>query len=165
MRRHSSHDPAGHTRDAALRKLTILNRCLIAGSVTLTGVLAELAAHAFPGRTVPTADTRHGTRRAGDGATSPRRTADPLRAPAQAPRAANTQASTTPSAEGSSSPAATTPSGESPASAEATQANESAATTQPEHEATPAQETAPAHETAPTPEPAQESAPVVSGGS
>ena len=42
------------TRDAALHRLRIVNRSLIAGSVALTGVLWALAANAFPGRTIKT---------------------------------------------------------------------------------------------------------------
>lgn len=142
MRLHHSSTPASGNRDAALRKLRILNRWLIAGSVTLTGVLAEVAAHAFPGRTVRTADTTGGARHAGAGATSPRHATQPLQAPAHAPQTASSQAPTMP------------------------QPTQEAAPTQettPAHEAAPAQE--PTHETAPAPEPAQEPAPVVSGGS
>lgn len=52
MRQHS-----GHARDAALRRLSRVNRWLIAGSVALTGVLTEVAAQAFPGRTLHTGST------------------------------------------------------------------------------------------------------------
>jgi outer membrane biosynthesis protein TonB len=175
MRRHPLRSPETGARDAALRRLRILNRWLIAGSVTLTGVLAEVAAHTFPGKTVRTADTRHDSRRPGAGAAVSKGTAAPLRAPVQAPQAVNTHTSTTPSAEGSSS-ATTTPTEESAAPAEATRpaettpTHEATATPQPTQEAqpaqeAPAQETAPTQETAPAPEPAEESTPVVSGGS
>jgi hypothetical protein len=145
MRRHPFSSSETGARDAALRKLRILNRCLIAGSITLTGVLAEVAANAFPGRTVRTAATRHPPPR------PPRRQlpsrADPLRAPAQPPQAVNTQTSATAPAHETTSPPETTPA----------------------QEATPAQESAPTSEPAgaasSTPEPAQEPAPVVSGGS
>ena len=40
------------SRDRALRRLSLSTRWLIAGSVTLTGALSEVAAHAFPGKTV-----------------------------------------------------------------------------------------------------------------
>src|ERR1700683_2535094 len=43
-----------HTRDAALRQLHRINRWLVAASVVLTGVCAEAAAHAFPGKTTKT---------------------------------------------------------------------------------------------------------------
>ncbi len=46
----SSHSTS--TRDAALRRLSLSTRWLIAGSVALTGALSEAAAHAFPGKTV-----------------------------------------------------------------------------------------------------------------
>ena len=46
MRNHTT-----HTRDAALHQLSRINRWLIAGSIVLTGVFAEVAAHAFPGKT------------------------------------------------------------------------------------------------------------------
>ena len=39
-----------HNRDGPLRRLTLINRWLIAGSVTLTGVLTDVAAHAFPSK-------------------------------------------------------------------------------------------------------------------
>ncbi len=45
MRNHTT-----HTRDAALRRLSHINRWLVAGSVVLTGVLADVAASAFPGK-------------------------------------------------------------------------------------------------------------------
>ena len=45
MRNHTT-----HTRDAALRRLSHVNRWLVAGSVVLTGVLADVAANAFPGK-------------------------------------------------------------------------------------------------------------------
>ncbi len=46
MRNHTT-----HTRDAALRRLGRINRWLVAGSILLTGVLADVAAQAFPGKT------------------------------------------------------------------------------------------------------------------
>ena len=54
MRLHST-----HTRDSSLRKLSVLNRWLIAGSVTLTGVLTDVAAHAFPGKKSTAPATEH----------------------------------------------------------------------------------------------------------
>ena len=45
-------NPNASSRDAALRRLTRVNRWLIAASVTLTGVLTEVAAQAFPGKTI-----------------------------------------------------------------------------------------------------------------
>ena len=46
MRNHTT-----HTRDAALLRLSRINRWLVAGSIVLTGVLADVAAQAFPGKT------------------------------------------------------------------------------------------------------------------
>jgi hypothetical protein len=53
-------------RDAALRRLRRANRWLIAGSVALSALLTDVAAQAFPGRTISrsahpssTAQTRH----------------------------------------------------------------------------------------------------------
>lgn len=46
MRNHTT-----HTRDAALLRLSRINRWLVAGSIVLTGVLADVAANAFPGKT------------------------------------------------------------------------------------------------------------------
>jgi len=49
------HKHSSHTRDAAVRRLTSANRWLIAGSVALTGILAEVAAQAFPGKKLASA--------------------------------------------------------------------------------------------------------------
>src|ERR1700735_954656 len=43
---------SSHARDAGLRKLALTKHWLLAGSVSLTGVLTAVAAHAFPGRTI-----------------------------------------------------------------------------------------------------------------
>jgi hypothetical protein len=137
-------------RDAALRKLSRINRWLIAGSFTLTAVLSEVAAQAFPGKTIPTPSAakkssgapgpRHGSdSSAGSSATSPGSLHPPARAPQAAPQSAPTQESA--------------PARQSPPAQESSP---------------PAKEPAPAQEPAPTnePAPAQESpAPVVSGGS
>ena len=48
-------DRPASARDAALLKLGRVNRWLIAGSVLLTGALSEVAAQAFPGKTVKAA--------------------------------------------------------------------------------------------------------------
>jgi hypothetical protein len=37
-------------RDSSLRKLSIINRWLLAASVTLTAILTDIAAHAFPSK-------------------------------------------------------------------------------------------------------------------
>jgi hypothetical protein len=67
-------DHGSQTRDAALRRLGRANRWLIAGSVTLTGVLAEVAAQAFPGKSVHSPATGQ-VRRLGLGEGARRRTA------------------------------------------------------------------------------------------
>ena len=46
----NAHTPA--TRDAALRRLARAKRWLLAGTAALTGVLAAVAAGAFPGKSV-----------------------------------------------------------------------------------------------------------------
>ena len=134
MRLHST-----HTRDSSLRKLSVINRWLIAASVTLTGVLTDVAAHAFPSKST------HSTTKAGKHNSAKAQTSTPshkLNPPAEAPQATT----------------------ESPASAESAPAEEAVpAEPAPEREVTPeaAPEGAPAQE-APVEEP---SAPVVSGGS
>jgi hypothetical protein len=153
-------DPDATVRDAALRKLTRINRWLIAGSFTLTAALSEVAAQAFPGKTIPTpsaAKKSSGAPRprhrsdssAGSSATSPGSLHPPARAPQAAPQSAPAPDSA--------------PARQSPPAKESSPAQESA----PAEKSAPAKEPAPAQEPAPTSEPpAQESpAPVVSGGS
>jgi outer membrane biosynthesis protein TonB len=48
MRAHDAHN--SRARDSSLRKLTKVNRWLLAASVALTGLFAEAATHAFPGK-------------------------------------------------------------------------------------------------------------------
>jgi hypothetical protein len=137
-----------YTRDAALRSLHRINRWLLAGSVVLTGALTDVAAHAFPGKTLKRGSTADGksaasrtTSGAGTSTGSSKSSTGALAPPAQAPQAT----------------------GESPApSQEATQTGESA----PARESTPAQ-TAPAPEASSEPAPETNSEPeaVVSGGS
>jgi hypothetical protein len=43
---------SSHAREAGLRRLVVLRRWIVAGSVALTGVLAAVAANAFPGKTI-----------------------------------------------------------------------------------------------------------------
>lgn len=143
MRLHST-----HTRDSSLRKLSVMNRWLIAGSVTLTGVLTDVAAHAFPSKSTHSTPktgsrgSKHHSARADSAKPSPQ-----LSPPAEAPEAAT------------ESRAAEEPAPESAPAEESAAAAEAA----PEREVTPeaAPESAPAEE-APVEEP---SAPVVSGGS
>jgi hypothetical protein len=125
-----------HTRDAALRELNRITRWLIAGSVVLTGVLSDVAASAFSGRS-----TKHGT--------------NIKSAAAHAHEAHKRSTGTSTSALKPPAQAPTT-------SAEQPSAPEPAPEPAPAHEATP--EPAPAHEATPEPAP-EESGPVVSGGS
>jgi hypothetical protein len=143
-----------HTRDAALRQLKRINRWLIAGSVVLAGVLADVAANAFPGKTTNAASTsskpskasKTHSKHAGGASKS---TTGVLRAPEQAPRAGSeAQAAPTEPAQ-EAAPQESAPPQEAPV--------EQAA---PEAEQAPAQEAAPSREAAP-----EESGPVVSGGS
>jgi type IV secretory pathway VirB10-like protein len=71
-----------NSRDFALRRLARVNRWLIAGSVALAGVLTEVAASAFPGKTFTSSQAS--SRRAGGGA---RGSSGSLKPPAQAPQA------------------------------------------------------------------------------
>lgn len=138
-------------RDAALRRLQRSNRWLIAGSVALTAVFAEVAANAFPGKTLKTS----GTSKSGVHNGSSAKTAQPVRPPVQAPTA-------TPERE---APAEEPSSSESTPSQESTPGQESAPA---QESAEPSTESPPARETAPEPAPApveQQAPPVVSGGS
>jgi hypothetical protein len=145
-----SHDT--HARDKSLRKLTRINRWLIAGSVALTGLFAEAAAHAFPGKkaarpaATATKPHTHATHHRADRTSSTH--AQSLNPPRQSPQATTERASRTEEA----------PPQEAPPAQEAS------------HEATPAQGSTPAREPAPEQEPADEATPaeappVVSGGS
>jgi hypothetical protein len=146
---------SSHLRDAGLRRLVLTKRWLIAGSVTLTGVLTAVAANAFPGKTIKSPSTRTANAGHSSKTSTPHQhtqsSPSSLQPPAQAPQ------STTPQ---ESAPA------QEPAQAqEPTPAPESA----PAQESAPAKESAPAQESAPVEhsEPAQQApeAPVVSGGS
>src|SRR5262245_25027620 len=84
---------ATHARDAALRKLSHINRWLIAGSVVVTGVLYEVAAQAFPGKTLHAGSSSGakstGGHRASQGSgANPSCSAGSLQPPCQAPQAA-----------------------------------------------------------------------------
>ena len=142
--RQTSASPAQRAaRDSALRRLSRTNRWLIAASVALTAVLAEVAAQAFPGKTIAASRSRQtspGARAGGRSEGSP----GALRAPSQAPQAA-------PETDGEQG-AGSTP-GQEPAPSQQSAPSQEAA---PNQEAVPSQEPAP---------PAEPSAPVVSGGS
>jgi hypothetical protein len=160
-----------HTRDAALRELHRINRWLLAGSVLLTGALTDVAAHAFPGKTLkqgaiskPGSAAGHAKAGAAGhakaGARNPSGTpskpsSKALAPPAEAPRAVPE----------SSSPQQSAPAQESAPTQESAPAQESAPTQEsaPAQESTPVPESSPPAESAPESEPASE--PVVSGGS
>ena len=155
-----------YTRDAALRELRRINRWLIAGSVLSTALLSEVAAHAFPGKTIKTssssAQKRAGAhhrshasvlRRLGRGCLA---RAAPAR-PGTEGDPGTRHCTGSPATQESSAP------GEAPPAHES--APEPAPATEPPPAQEPAPEPAPAHESAPEPAPAQEPAPVVSGGS
>jgi hypothetical protein len=145
-----------HTRDAGLRQVRRINRWTIAASIALTGVLWDVAAHAFPGKTIKTsASGKSGSSKHVNGSSA--KAAKPLKHPAAPPRSAEK------SAPRESQPA--TEAAPSQESREAAPSGESA----PSRESAPSQESAPA---APAPEAPSEAAPapespppVVSGGS
>ncbi len=137
------------TRDAALRRLTRVNRWLIAGSALLTGVLTDVAANAFPGHKTTT--RRPASRR------GPHTRAHALKPPSAPPRTTTTQAAPPPETQTQSTPA---PAESSPAPAEETHT----AAPEPTQQA-PAETPTETHEEAPAPAPERSEAPVVSGGS
>jgi hypothetical protein len=140
-----------HTRDAALRELKRVNRWLIAGSVVLTGVLADVAANAFPGKTTKSAGAASKASKAHSkhAGSASKTTTGVLRPPEQAPQA-GTEAESAPTEPAQeAAPQESAPAQQAPAQEAA-----------PEQESAPAQEAAPSQEAAP-----EESGPVVSGGS
>ncbi|HEV7527432.1 MAG TPA: hypothetical protein VGO29_00895 [Solirubrobacteraceae bacterium] len=146
MRPHST-----HSRDSSLRRLSVVNRWLIAASVTLTGVLTDVAAHAFPSKKSSGSTSKTGGSPAPKHSRAKAHAAKPshkLQPPAEAPKAAPQAPPAAQQAAPKAAPAEEPP---------------------PAREAAP--ERQPAPEPAPEPAPAQEapreepSAPVVSGGS
>jgi len=90
----ASGDPL-QMREAGLRRLVLAKRWIIAASVTLTGVLAAIAANAFPGKQLKTtASALRSERGAGEtsasGASS-ESSSSGLTPPAQAPQSGETQ--------------------------------------------------------------------------
>lgn len=151
-----------HSRDSALRRLSLSTRWMIAGSVALTGALSEVAAQAFPGKTLKTGGA-HTSRAAKSAARKSHAQSSPssLAAPQEAPEHTTEQQAT-------------------PERSEATPETHAEATPETQREATPeAQpEAAPEASSEPAPEvrsevtpetsvPAQAApeTPVVSGGS
>ena len=148
MRRHSA-----DTRNAALTQLSRVNRWLLAGSVLLTGVFAEIAANAFPGKT--RSSGAHSAR-GGTGHTTSTSTGA-LKPPAKAPQPAPEHESGAAGEAGASSPS---PEGNAPSGESAAPQSQAAP------EAPAPAESQPPQESTPSPEPAPEaSGPVVSGGS
>jgi hypothetical protein len=139
-----------HARDSSLRRLGRINRWLLAGSVTLTGVLTEVTAHAFPSKSKTASKASsaksgtHHKRSSKSSSSSSKSLQPPAKPPTPAPE--------------SEAPALPQTSGES--ARESAPAPESL----PVEEPAPAQEAAPQREAAPEPAPEAE-APVVSGGS
>jgi hypothetical protein len=143
MRRHST-----HARDAAMAQLGRVNRWLLAGSVLLTGVFAEIAANAFPGSKRTASHDAAGAKHRSQGTTT---APAPLQPPEQAPGAGERSPGESTGGEAQSAPPPEAPSGAGEAGA---------APSEPQS----APETPPA-ESAPR-EPAPEAnGPVVSGGS
>src|SRR6266571_9154754 len=114
------HMHSTQARDAALRRLRSANRWLLAASIAATGALTEVAAQAFPGRTIrasaATRARRPGAGRAGSAAGS---APTPLRAPAQAPESPKSSAPVESSGAAESSSSAETPAPAGEASGEA----------------------------------------------
>jgi hypothetical protein len=171
VRFHSSHTRAVHTRDAALGKLTRINRLLIAGSVTLTAVLADLAAHAFPGRTLNARTRPSASAANGIGGSDPTASSEGastqggLRPPPQAPTVASqstSESANEPTNEPGEYESGYSETAEEPEAAVAASSEPAAA-----EESAAASETTSAPESTATQEStyAQEPAPVVSGGS
>jgi hypothetical protein len=128
-----------------VRKLTAANRWMIACSLALTGVLAEAAAHAFPGKKLASKSARAASRSPGRSAHSSE-TPESFHPPEQAP-----QASGEASPEGDDGSAAPEP------------APQSSESPPPSEESSPPTE-APS-QAAPEARASEEAPPVVSGGS
>jgi hypothetical protein len=146
-------------RDAALRRLRSVNRWLIAGSVALTGVLTEVAAQAFPGKTLGRSSTNSHRRARSSGKSGAAGSSSrPLAPPSEAPEASSSDPSTGDSPSSPEAPGEGAPAQEASPSGQAPGASEGA----PAGEASPSQETA-----APTEAPPARESPeaVVSGGS
>jgi hypothetical protein len=138
-----------HTRDAALGELRRATRWIIAGSIGLTGVLAGVAANAFPGKTIKASAAKSGSGGTSShgSSTTP---AKPLAPPSQAPEASQSQ----PAQEPASPQQAPSQEAQPQPSQEAQQPQPSQEAPQPAPQAS--------GEAAPAPE---SSGPVVSGGS
>jgi hypothetical protein len=88
-------DRTANARDAALRRLSSAKRWLLAGTATLTGVLAVVAAGALPGKSVKNATSGTASHQAAASSTASGRAgegsgageASSLQPPAQEPQA------------------------------------------------------------------------------
>ena len=134
------HRHSTHARNAGLDRLRRANRFLIAGSIALTGVLADVAANAFPGKSLKSQGTSDSAKRARSQSSSSGASTVPLAPPEHAPQA---------SAESERPAGESSPSQESSSSAPQ-ESSSSKASPEAPRESAPAQEA---------------SAPVVSGGS
>ena len=79
-------------RDAALQRLRRTNRWMIAGSVAVAGVLSDVAANAFSGKTIKASSSPKHARSARGSSPARRSTTrtQPLSPPAEAPRGSST---------------------------------------------------------------------------
>lgn len=99
------------TRDAALRKLLLAKRWVLAVSLALTGALAGLAASAFPGKTIKTpasgAGSEQGPSESSSSSGSSEGSSNSLAPPEQAPQSAEQESPS--SEQGASQPATEAP--------------------------------------------------------
>jgi hypothetical protein len=140
-----------HTRDSAVRRLSLSTRWMIAGSVALTGALSEVAAQAFPGKTLKATGPHASSAAKAGGArySHSQSSSSPLAAPSRVPQ---------------STPERTTERQATPERTKATPEAHSEATPEAHSEAAPEARSEATHETS-TPAQAAPEAPVVSGGS
>jgi cell pole-organizing protein PopZ len=84
-------------REAGLRKLVLARRWVVAASVTLTGVLTAIAAHAFPGKTIKPSSAHTATESSPSTrqqqSTESSQSSSSLKPPAEAPQSGATQES------------------------------------------------------------------------
>jgi hypothetical protein len=159
MQRHTP-----RTRDIALRRLTSVNRWLVAGSAALAGVFTAVAANAFPGHTIKREASNESSRtrahKATNGGNSPSSPSQ-LKSPATSPEADSGSGTESSESSPNTTPEArTTPEESTTPRAEAPPAEETKASETSPSEASRAPETQ-----APTETTTQPEAPVVSGGS
>ena len=145
-----------HARDAALGQLERANRWMVVGSVALTGVFAELAAHAFSGhKSASTKASAHGHTAHHQTSTTP------LKAPADPPAGASEPQVTEAEREQRRQAEVEEPASPETAPAEPSQSPSEAAPPESHTEAPAETREAPAQEAPPV----ETAPPVVSGGS